>query len=188
MSDRVWLGKVGALFLATAVMTAVIPLRSLEAQNRSTPPLLQQLVHSFDISQPEATAYALWNAGQSDRHEVWFRVISGEADFQQRLRVYKEQAPPRSPDSLPPLSTLVYEVENNSPSQWFYLGTETGFFTYYFEGDNRFIGNASFDNAHAVRVQKSIYNNGDRYQISFEDISQLDDYDDLEIEVVLIRR
>ena len=49
MSDRVWLGKVGALFLATAVMTAVIPLRSLEAQNRSTPPLLQQLVHSFDI-------------------------------------------------------------------------------------------------------------------------------------------
>lgn len=188
MADRIWPGKVGALFLAAAVVTAVMPLRSLQAQTTSSPPPLQQLIHSFDISQPEATAYALWNAGQSERHEVWFRVLSGEADFQQRLRVYKEQAPPRSPDTLPPLSTLVYEVENNDPSPWYFLGTESGFFTYYFEGDNRLIGASDFENAHAVRVQKSIYRNGDRYQISFEDIPELDDYDDLEIEVILIRR
>ena len=188
MVVRFWAGKVGALLLTTAMVTAIAPLRSLQAQTTITPPPLQQLIHSCDISQSDATAYALWNAGQSDRHEVWFRIISGEADYQQRLRVYKEQAPPRSPDMLPPLSTMVYEVENNSPSQWFYLGSEAGFFTYYFEGDNRLIGATAFDNAYAVRVQKSIYNNGDHYQISFEDISELDDYDDLEIEVVLIRR
>ncbi|RZM77759.1 hypothetical protein [Leptolyngbya iicbica] len=188
MADRVWASKIGALLLTTAMVSAIAPLRSLQAQTTVTPPPLQQLVHSFDISQPEATAYALWNEGRSDRHEVWFRIISGEADFQQRLRVYKEQAAPRSPDMLPPLSTLVYEIDNNDPSQWFYLGSESGFFTYYFEGDNRLIGAPDFENAHAVRVQKSIYNNGDYYQISFEDISELDDYDDLEIEVILIRR
>jgi len=188
MVVRVWAGKVGALLLTTAMVTAIVPLRSLQAQTTITPPPLQQLVHSFDITQPDATAYALWNAGQSDRHEVWFRITNGEADYQQRLRVYKEQAPPRSPEMLPPRSTMVYEIDNNNPSQWFYLGSEAGFFTYYFEGDNRLIGTSDFDNAHAVRVQKSIYNNGDRYQISFEDISELDDYDDLEIEVVLIRR
>ncbi len=188
MAARVWPGKLGALFLAAAMVTAVTPLKPLQAQTTSSPPPHQPLGHSFDISQPEATAYALWNAGQTERHEVWFRVISGEADFQQRLRVYKEQAAPRSPHMLPPISTLVYEVENNNPSQWYFLGTETGFFTYYFEGDNRLIGNQNFENAHAVRVQKSIYRNGDLYQISFEDITELDDYDDLEVEVVLIRR
>lgn len=188
MADRVWPRKIAALGLAAAVVTAVLPLRSLQAQTTSAPPPLQQLIHSFDIREPDATAYALWNEGQSTRHEVWFRVITGEADYQQRLRVYKEQAPPRSPEELPPLSTLVYEVENNNPSPWFFLGTESGFFTYYFEGDNRLNATIDFENAHAVRVQKSIYRNGDRYEISFEDIAELDDYDDLEIEVVLIRR
>jgi len=188
MLNRVWPSRVGSLFLATAVVTVATPPRSLQAQTTSNPPPLQQLVHSFDIREPGATAYALWNAGQTDRHEDWFRIISGEADYQQRLRVYKEQAPPRSPDMLPPISTLVYEVENNNPTQWYFLGTESGFFTYYFEGDNRLTAPLDFENAHAVRVQKSIYNNGDRYEISFEDITELDDYDDLEIEVVLIRR
>ena len=188
MPDRVWPSKIAALFMAATVVTAVTPLRSLQAQTTSSPPPLQQLIHSFDVREPEATAYALWNEGQSTRHEVWFRVTSGEADYQQRLRVYKEQAPPRSPEELPPLSTLVYEVENNNPSPWYFLGSESGFFTYYFEGDNRLRDPLNFENAHAVRVQKSIYRNGDRYEISFEDIRELDDYDDLEIEVVLIRR
>ncbi|MGF1457837.1 MAG: hypothetical protein ACFBSG_02305 [Leptolyngbyaceae cyanobacterium] len=188
MDKRFWSHKIGSLFLATVLMTIAVSSRSLQAQTSSTPPPLQQLVHSFDISQPDATAYALWNADADQRHEVWFRVLSGEADYQQRLRVYKEQAPPRSPYMLPPDSTVVYEVENNDPSQWFSLGAENGFFTYYFEGDNRLDEVLDFRNARAVRVQKSIYTNGDRYEISFEDITELDDYDDLEIEVILIRR
>ncbi|MEM6520826.1 MAG: hypothetical protein AAF722_16010 [Cyanobacteria bacterium P01_C01_bin.70] len=188
MGDRTWLSKIGSLLLGAALVTTITSSRSLQAQTGSSPPQLQQLIHSFDVQQPDATAYALWNAGQDSRHEVWFRIIAGEADYQQRLRVYKEQAPPRSPDSLPPLSTIVYEVENNAPSQWFFLGSERGFFTYYFEGDNRIVEDIDFDNAHAVRVRKSIHTNGDRYEISFEDITLLDDYDDLEIEVILIRR
>ena len=100
MGDRVRPGKMGQCLLAAAFMTALVPQRSLWAQ--SSPPPLQQVIHSFDIEQPEATAYSLWNAGQEQRHEVWFRILGGEADFQQRLRVYKEQAPPRSPDMLPP--------------------------------------------------------------------------------------
>ncbi|MEM9502725.1 MAG: hypothetical protein AAGA01_02070 [Cyanobacteria bacterium P01_E01_bin.43] len=186
MGDRVRPGKIGQCLLAAAFITALVPSRALWAQ--SGPPRLQQVIHSFDIERPEATAYALWNAGQEQRHEVWFRILGGEADFQQRLRVYKEQAPPRSPDMLPPESNIVYEVANSNSSDWFFLGTEGSFFTYYFDGDNRPNGNVGWDHSEAVRVRKTIYSNGDLYEISFEDLNLLDDYDDLEIEVILIRR
>lgn len=189
MSDRGGLGKVGVSIWAATLLTMVALPRSLRAQQvGNAPPPLTQFVDIVDVQRPEATAYAIWNSGETQRHEVWFRVLSGEADFQQRLRVFKEQAAPRSPDTLPPLSTLVYEVENNNPSQWYFLGTESGFFTYYFDGDSRLEGTFDWDNAEAVRVQKTIYLNGDSYIISFEDINALDDYDDLQVEVVLIRR
>ena len=89
---------------------------------------------------------------------------------------------------LPPESNIVYEVANSNSSDWFFLGTEGSFFTYYFDGDNRPNGNVGWDHSEAVRVRKTIYSNGDLYEISFEDLNLLDDYDDLEIEVILIRR
>ncbi|MDB9528179.1 hypothetical protein PN498_19460 [Oscillatoria sp. CS-180] len=182
------MGKAWRLVFATAIITVAISPRSLHAQNRNSPPPLSQVIHSFNIERPEATAYAVWNEGRVQQHEVWFRVLGGDADYQQRLRVFKEQAPPRSPDTLPPVSEIVYEMENNRTSDWFYLGTENEFFTYYFDGDNRPDGAQIWDHSKAVRVRKTAYNNGDLYEISFEDLNTLDDYNDLEIEVVLIRR
>jgi hypothetical protein len=160
--------------------------RSLLAQTPLEPPPLLQLIHTFDEERPTATAYALWNVGQGERHEVWFRIIGGDADYQQRLRVYKEQAAPRPNDTLPPTSTVVYESDNNVPSAWTSLGRESVFFTYYFEGDNRPNSNLGWANAKAVRVKKMVYSNGDLYIIRFEDINELDDYNDLEVEVLLI--
>jgi hypothetical protein len=188
MGDRVIWKKVWPLIGASALIVGMIPPRLVNAQTPTSPPPLQQLIHSFDIDQPEATAYAIWNSGQPERHEVWFRIVGGEADYQQRLQVYKEQAAPRSPEMLPPASTLVYDIENNDGSDWIFLGTENAFFTYYFDGDHRLNSDVNWDNAEAVRVRKTVYRNGDLYEISFEDIDQLDDYDDLEIEVILIRR
>ncbi|HEY9887181.1 MAG TPA: hypothetical protein V6D02_02205 [Candidatus Obscuribacterales bacterium] len=187
MGDRM---KPHQLWLISGAVTLVSVLspRSLQAQTLPAPPPLEGLVHSFNLDQPEATAYSLWNVGQSQRHEVWFRVLGGDADYRQRLRVYKEQAPPREPDTLPPPSELVYEQADNIASEWVFLGTEDSFFTYYFDGDNRPNDSSSWGHAEAVRVSKTIYTNGDLYEISFEDLNTLDDYNDLEIEVLLVRR
>ncbi len=161
---------------------------ALHAQLPISPPPLGELIHSFEEERPTATAYSIWNAAQSQRHEVWFRVIGGDADYLQRLRVYKEQAAPRSPDMLPPESARLYEIEGNRTSEWFFLGSESAFFTYYFDGDNRPSAGDGWSNAKAVRVKKSIYRNGDRYELRFEDLNILDDYNDLEVEVILLRR
>ena len=188
MGDRSKLKKILLWLGAVILCLGIVQARSSEAQMGPTPPPLQQLVTSFDIAEPEATAYAIWNAGQTQRHEVWFRIMGGEADYEQRLRVYKEQAAPRSPTMLPPAATVVYEMASNRTTEWVSLGTESAFFTYYFEGDNRLLGTVDWHNAEAVSVRKSVYNNGDRYEINFEDIDLLDDFDDLRVEVVLVRR
>ncbi|NER82622.1 MAG: hypothetical protein F6K42_24295 [Leptolyngbya sp. SIO1D8] len=173
------------LVVALLVATFVQP-RSLHAQISERPPLLMDRLSYFDIERPTATAFAIWNAAENQRHEVWFRILGGDALFQQRLRVYKEQAPPRTPNELPPESELVYEVESNGHSDWFFLGFESEFHTYYFDGDNRPNSGVSWDNSKAVRAKRTVYSNGDLYDVSFEDLNTLDDYNDLEIEVVLI--
>ncbi len=175
-----------ALGAVAALLTiAGIPSRAI-AQMSDRPPYLIEKASSYDIEQPNATAFAIWNGSANQRHEVWFRILGGDALFQQRLRVYKEQAPPREPNTLPPASTLMYELASNEPSQWYFLGFESEFFTYYFDGDNRSSPAMEWANSKAVRAQKTSYRNGDLYAISFEDLNTLDDYNDLEIEVVLI--
>lgn len=165
------------------VTTLIQP--ALQAQEITGPPALLGRIDSFDIERPTATAFSIWNASRDERHQVWFRVMGGDALFQQRLRVYKEQALPRSPETLPPQSRLLYEIEGNQASDWFFLGTENEFHTYYFDGDNRPFGDPIWDNAKAVRAKATAYQNGDLYEISFEDLNTLDDYNDLEIEVIL---
>lgn len=152
-----------------------------------TPPLLINASQSVDVTRPNATAYSLWTGGTNLRHEVWFRVLGGDALYQQRLRVYKEQAPPRPINELPPESNQVLERLGNSPSPWYRLGFESEFFTYYFDGDYQYANIAPWDDSFGVRVIKTVYENGDLYDIRFEDQNQLDDYNDLEIEVVMIR-
>ena len=180
-----WL-VLGIYGLATALFVVLIQPGSLHAQISAQPLSLVERISSFDIEQPEATAFAIWNASQTQSHEVWFRVMGGDALYQQRLRVYKEKALPRSSNILPSRSELAYEFEDNRPSDWYFLGSENDFHTYYFDGDNRPDSFMSWDNAKAVRAQRTIYRNGDLYEISFEDLNTLDDYNDLEIEVVLL--
>lgn len=176
----------GICFLAAFVAVNLAQPRALYAQGSARPPALTGRLDGFDIERPTATAFSVWNASRSNRHEVWFRVIGGDALFQQRLRVYKEQALPRTPDTLPPSSQLIYEMEGNRSSDWFFLGSESEFHTYYFDGDNRPFGAGTWDHAKAVRAKATTYSNGDLYEISFEDLNTLDDYNDLEIEVVLL--
>lgn len=176
----------GLCFLATLLTITLANPMGLQAQDDPRPPLLQERLDGFNLERPSATAFSIWNASRNKRHEVWFRVKGGDALFQQRLRVYKEQALPRSPDTLPPQSELVYEIEGNRSSGWFYLGSEENFHTYYFDGDNRPFGGTPWDHSKAVRAKATTYRNGDLYEISFEDLNTLDDYNDLEVEVVLL--
>lgn len=174
-------------FLTALLATAWIFAPASPAQPAVRPPVLLERLDAFDIERPEATAFSIWNASRSQRHEVWFRILGGDALFQQRLRVYKEQALPRSPDTLPPRSELMHEIEGNQTTDWVFLGSERAFHTYYFDGDNRPISGAIWDNSKAVRTTATSYRNGDLYEIRFEDLNTLDDYNDLEVEVVLIR-
>lgn len=183
--SRVWLG----LCLLAAILTLNLwHSQPSQAQIGDRPPFLMERIDSFDIYKPTATAYSIWNSDDNPGHQVWFRILGGDAQYQQRLRVYKEQAPPRPNDELPPSSEQVFELANNEPSQWYFLGAESAFHTYYFDGDSRPFPAAGWGNAKAVRAKRTAYENGDLYEIRFEDVPVLDDYNDLEIEVVLIHQ
>lgn len=178
----------GVCFIIALLAMTLLQSRPLQAQVGDRPPFLMDRIDGFDIFQPTATAFSIWNSDDNPGHQVWFRILGGDAQYQQRLRVYKEQAPPRPIDEIPPISELVLELEDNQPSDWYFLGTESVFYTYYFDGDNRPPGFVNWDNAKAVRGKRTAYANGDLYEISFEDLNTLDDYNDLEVEVVLIHR
>ena len=175
-----------ALVLTLGTAQAQMPSQPSDGE---TPPMLLNRLRYFDVeTEPDATGFALWPSGRNTRHEVWYRIIGGDALFEQRLRVYKEPAPPRPIDELPPSDRQVDEIFSNRGTGWRYLGFEGEFFTYYFEGDHRRLGADTWDNAYATRASKTVYENGDRYEILFEDQASLDDYNDLEVEVVMLRR
>lgn len=177
-----------ACFVAAILLMVLLQSHPLRAQVSDRPPFLDNPIDSFDIYQPDATAFSIWNSDDNPGHQVWFRILGGDAQYQQRLRVYKEQAPPRPINEVPPLSELVLEIADNTPTDWYFLGVESAFHTYYFDGDNRPPGFVNWDNAKAVRGQRTAYENGDLYAIRFEDLNTLDDYNDLEVEVVLVHR
>ncbi|MGD1908620.1 MAG: hypothetical protein ACFB0C_21905 [Leptolyngbyaceae cyanobacterium] len=173
-----------------ALLLTIIPVaaQSPLGVDLSVPPTLERLQRSYEVeTAPDATAFSLWTGGTNLRHEVWFRVIGGDALWQQRLQVYKEQALPRPINELPPPSEQVSQIIGNQVSDWVYLGFESEFFTYYFDGDHWSTQTGAWEEAYGVRVHKRIYENGDLYEILFEDQYRLDDYNDLEIEVVLAR-
>lgn len=182
-----WAGlMVIALIFTVGTAQAQIPV---QPEGGEAPPALVNRLRDFDVeTAPTATGFALWPAGPNLRHEVWYRIVGGDALFEQRLRVYKEQAPPRPIDELPPPTFQVDEIYSNRGTGWRYLGFEGDFFTYYFEGDHRRLGSADWGDAFAARARKVVYENGDRYEIFFEDQQSLDDYNDLMVEVVMLRR
>ena len=175
-----------ALVLTLGTAHAQVPV---QPAGGDAPPLLVNRLWAFEIeTEPTATGFALWPAGPNLRHEVWYRITGGDALFEQRLRVYKEEAPPRPIDELPPPDFQVDEIYTNRGTSWRYLGFESDFFTYYFESDHRRPGRTDWGDAFATQAQKIVYENGDRYEILFEDQESLDDYNDLMVEVLIIRR
>ncbi|HEY9736661.1 MAG TPA: hypothetical protein V6D06_10275 [Trichocoleus sp.] len=182
---------VKALFLFLVALTVVLAGSTGYAQTQegrlvgASPPL-GALVRQYEaVTRNGATAYAIWTTDSTTAHQMWFRIAGGEALYRQRLRVYKENAGPRPADTLPPASTLANELLANAPTGWYALNQKRDIFTYYIDGDHRDGG--SWGNDEGVRVVRARFENGLLYQIYFEDVPQLDDYDDLIVEVALVQ-
>jgi hypothetical protein len=175
------------LALGVAVLLAFpLGLRT-PAQGTGTPPLRDMVREYEPVTMAGATAYSVHTTNAAVPHQVWYRISGGDALFRQRLRVYQENAAPRPINQLPPESELRREITTNAPTGWFLMPTETGVFTYYFDGDNRLTPSSPWRNAFGVRVKRTRFTNGNLYQVGFEDQETLDDYNDLELEIAIIQ-
>jgi len=151
-------------------------------------PPLRNRVNQFDpVVMPDATAYSVFTTDDATPHQVWYRISGGDALFRQRLRVFKENAPPRPVNQLPPLSELEHEITTNAPTEWFAFPVQRGVVTYYFDGDNRVSPSSPWRDAFGLKVRRTRYGNGHLFELGFEDKDILDDYNDLEVEVVIIQ-
>lgn len=169
-----------------AVLLLALPL-GLRTPAQQAPPL-GRLVREYEVvTMPAATAYSVYTTNTTIPHQVWYRIYGGEALFRQRMRVYQENAGPRPINQLPPESQLRQDVINNDPTRWFSFAPETGVFTYYFDGDNRLTARSPWRDAFGVRVKRTRFASGNRYEVSFEDQDSLDDFNDLKLEVVIIQ-
>ena len=180
----------GFLVAVGVAMLLALPLglRAPAQQAAGGSPPLGSLVREYEVvTMPSATAYSVYTTNTATPHQVWYRVSGGDALFRQRLRVYQENAGPRPINQLPPESERRQEITTNNPTRWFLLQREAGVFTYYFDGDNRLTANSPWRDAFGTRVRRTRYTNGNRYEIGFEDHESLDDYNDLELEVVIIQ-
>ncbi len=158
-----------------------------QISSQSSPPL-RGLVQDYSPAiMPEATAYSLFNQDANSSYQVWYRISGGDALFRQRLRVYQEQASPRPQNQLPPPSELRQELTSNTPTGWFVLPPVKGTVTYYFDGDHRIDAQGTWDSGRGVKVKRSRFSNGNLYELGFEDQISLDDYNDLEIQVAVLR-
>lgn len=180
----------GFLVMLVALMLLAGPFggRSPAQQSSSASPPLRDLVREYDsVIMPNATAYSVFTTEAATPHQVWYRISGGDALFRQRFRMYQENAGPRPPNQLPPESELRHEITTNAPTGWFLVPTETGILTYYFDGDHRTTPDSPWTNAFGLKVTRTRFANGNLYQLGFEDQDTLDDYNDLEIAVVMIQ-
>ncbi len=178
------------LVVAIAALLIVVPLAlHSQAQSSSTgSPPLRDLVQEYpSVVMPEATAYSVFTTDPATRHQVWYRISGGDALFRQRLRVFLENAAPRPQNQLPPTSALRQELISNTPTGWFVFPAATGIITYYFDGDHRTSPNGPWENAFGLKVTRTRFANGNLYELGFEDQASLDDYNDLEVQVVIIQ-
>jgi len=178
------------LGMMVALALVVGPLRSLgsaQVPTSGSPPL-ETVVQEFDpIVMPEATAYAIFTDEAATAHQVWYRVVGGDALFRQRLRVFQENAGPRPTNQLPPESQLVEAIETNTVGDWVLLPPVAGTYTYYFDGDHRITPDAPWQNGRGLVVQRTRFSNGNLFELGFEDQVSLDDYNDLQIQVAFIQ-
>lgn len=158
-----------------------------QTSSQGAPPLRGLVQESRPIIMPEATAYSLFTQDANSSHQVWYRISGGDALFRQRLRVYQEQASPRPQNQLPPDTALRHELTSNTPTGWFVLPTIKGVATYYFDGDHRIDTQDPWESGRGVRLKHARFSNGDLYELGFEDQISLDDYNDLEIQVAVVR-
>jgi hypothetical protein len=178
------------LVVAIAALLIAIPLAlHSRAQSSTTgsPPLRELVQEYAPVIMPEATAYSVFTTDPGASHQVWYRISGGDALFRQRLRVFKENAGPRPQDQLPPISELRQELTSNTPTGWFVFPAETGIITYYFDGDHRTSSGSPWENAFGLKVTRTRFANGNLYELGFEDQASLDDYNDLEVQVVIIQ-
>lgn len=174
---------IAALLLTLALVSPTLAQRS----STTTPPL-RGTPQTFEaVTMPGATAYSVFTTDGAIPHQVWYRVSGGDALFRQRLRVYREPAPPRPQNQLPPESARVQEIMTNTPTSWFVLPAATGVVTYYFDGDHRVRANAAWENALGLRVQRNRFDNGNLFDLGFEDQASLDDFNDLEVQVAILQ-
>lgn len=174
----------------SALLIAIPLATHTPAQVTSSPnsPPLRNLIQEFEpVLMPGATAYSLFTTDASSSHQVWYRISGGDALFRQRLRVYRENAGPRPQNELPPDSARQQELLSNTPTGWFMFPAETGVFTYYFDGDHRSRTGAGWDDAFGLKVRRVRYGNGNLYDLGFEDQDSLDDFNDLELQVVILQ-
>ncbi len=184
-------GIINSLFLAIAVAVLLawpLGLPTPAQQSTASSPPLGRLVREYEVmSMPNATAYSVYTTATATPHQVWYRIYGGDALFRQRMRVYQENAGPRPINQLPPDSQLTQEITSNNASRWFFFPREAGVFTYYFDGDNRLSASSPWRDAFGVKVKRTRYANGNRYEIAFEDQDSLDDFNDLKLEVVILQ-
>lgn len=152
----------------------------------ASPPLYGEFRTVGPVVRPGATGYSVFTLSEASPHEVWYRVSGGDALYLQRLQVYTENARPRPQNELPPESNRVHDLLTNEPTGWYLLDIQRGPYTYYFDGDHRRFRNAPWRDALGTVAVRTDYTNGSLYQIQFEDIPELDDYDDLQIEVAVV--
>jgi hypothetical protein len=158
------------------------------AQSRATSPPLRNLVREYDpVTMPDATAYVVYTTSTSVPHQVWYRVSGGDALFRQRLQVYQENAGPRPTNQLPPDTELKQTITTNTPTGWFAFPVEQDVFSYYFDGDNKPTPNSDWLNGKGIVVKRTRYENGNVFELGFEDKVILDDFNDIIVEVAIIQ-
>ncbi len=173
-----------------AALLMIVPLASRAPAQVSSPnsPPLRNLIQEFEpVVMPGATAYSLFTTDMAAAHQVWYRISGGDALFRQRLRVYQENAGPRPQNQLPPDSARQQELLSNTPTGWFMFPAATGVFTYYFDGDHRSGGGQNWEDAFGLKVQRTRFANGNLFELGFEDQDNLDDFNDLELQVVILQ-
>jgi hypothetical protein len=175
------------------VITALLMVMSFSTQapaqtpSPNSPPL-RNIVQEYEpVFMAAASAYSVFTTDTAAAHQVWYRVTGGDAIFRQRLRVYQENAGPRPQNELPPDSARRQELLSNDPTGWFMFPAETGIFTYYFDGDHRPRNGETWEDAFGLKVRRVRYANGNLYELGFEDQDILDDFNDLEIQVVILQ-
>ena len=187
-SSRSWVYSLVVVVIAALLIAVPLATHSWGQSSSSSSPPLRGLVREYEpVVMPAATAYSVFTTTPDSAHQVWYRISGGDALFRQRLRVYQENAAPRPQNQLPPESARKQELTTRNPTGWFVFPPAQGVFSYYFDSDHRTGANSTWENAFGVKVKRTRFANGNLFELGFEDQSTLDDFNDLEIQVVILQ-